>query len=272
MLYPLLNSTDIPTFEANPTQPVKVPRVEYNPDYNPFRKKASPRSTDDWEQLYDVTHMQASATPDAPSLPPEADAPALFDEDAMEMGSDHFQFRGQYILTAVRSGLMIVEQHRAHVRILYERYLKQMQSSSATTQGLLFPEMIHLASSDAQLLDEITDVLSTLGFDITSLGGGSFSIQGIPSGLDGVDASSLLTQMVEDAREEHLGHSALGDLHHRLALTLARNAAIVVGQALSSQEMDTLLADLFQCENPNMTPNGKPVLAILSPQDIDQFF
>ena len=87
------------------------------------------------------------------------------DENDLEMSSEHFQFRGQYILTSVRSGLMIVEQHRAHVRILYEQYMKQMETHSATTQGLLFPEMVQFPPSDAHLVDQISDTLSALGFD-----------------------------------------------------------------------------------------------------------
>ena len=270
---------DIPTFEQHPGQPVRAPRVEYNPDYNPFQKSASPRRTDHWEQLYDISSATDSAMPVTPqpsatSLPSadEAEAAQLFsDENDLEMSSEHFQFRGQYILTSVRSGLMIVEQHRAHVRILYEQYMKQMETHSATTQGLLFPEMVQFPPSDAHLVDQISDTLSALGFDISPLGGGSFSIQGIPSGLDGVDAASLLTQMVEEAREERPGHASLHDVHHRLALALARSASIVVGQALTSQEMDTLLSHLFQCANPNMTPTGKPILTVLSPEDIEGF-
>ncbi|MBO7498573.1 MAG: DNA mismatch repair endonuclease MutL [Bacteroidaceae bacterium] len=263
---------DIPAFEQHPTRPVHAPQVEYNPDYNPFRKSSEKKAAPtDWSQLYEGISKSPSQT--TVLVPDEPVEPSLFPSDELaERSAEHFQFRGQYILTTVRSGLMLVEQHRAHVRILYERYLRQMQTRSASTQGLLFPEMVQLPPSDAVILEQFADDFSMLGFDLTSLGGGSFSIQGVPSGIEGMDASRLLTQMVEEVRSEEAEPSAVRNVHHRLALTLARNTAIVVGQVLSSQEMDTLLSELFQTSNPNLTPTGKTIVSILSQEDIDRLF
>ena len=258
---------DIPTFEQHPSQPVRPPRVEYNPDYNPFRKDSAPRSaTSDWAQLY-----KGLAKPQAAA--PEPDAEPLFAPDEpLERSAEHYQYGGQYILTTVRSGLMMVEQHRAHERILYDRYLSQMQSRAASTQGLLFPEMIQLPPSDALILEQYADDFASLGFDLTPLGAGSFSISGVPADIQGTDAAILLTQMVAEVRDEQTAQPSARNVHHRMALALARSAAIEVGQPLTSPEMDTLLADLFQTSNPRLTPSGKTILTILSHDDVEKMF
>ena len=266
---------DIPVFDTNRTQPVKAPHVEYNPDYNPFRTADTQKKNRDWALLYETARGNQENDVSQPSLPREAEK-KLFGENEIEFSSEHLQYKGQFILVAVRSGLMMVDQHRAHVRILYERYLRQMESQGAGTQGLLFPEMLQLPPSDAVLFDGITPALRSLGFDVSSLGGGSYSVLGIPSGLEGVDVLSLLQQMVEEARTHSTSPAAkspdLSDVNHRLALAMARSAAIVAGQVLTEAEMDTLLGDLFQCSQPNLTPTGKPTLVVLSQEEIDARF
>ena len=266
---------DIPVFDTNRTQPVKAPHVEYNPDYNPFRTADTQKKNRDWALLYETARGNQENDVSQPSLPREAEK-KLFGENEIEFSSEHLQYKGQFILVAVRSGLMMVDQHRAHVRILYERYLRQMDSQGAGTQGLLFPEMLQLPPSDAVLFDGITPALRSLGFDVSSLGGGSYSVLGIPSGLEGVDVLSLLQQMVEEARTHSPSAAAkspdLSDVNHRLALAMARSAAIVAGQVLTEAEMDTLLGDLFQCSQPNLTPTGKPTLVVLSQEEIDSRF
>ncbi len=266
---------DIPVFDTNRTQPVKAPHVEYNPDYNPFRTADTQKKNRDWALLYETARGNQENDVSQPSLPREAEK-KLFGENEFEFSSEHLQYKGQFILVAVRSGLMMVDQHRAHVRILYERYLRQMESQGAGTQGLLFPEMLQLPPSDAVLFDGITPALRSLGFDVSSLGGGSYSVLGIPSGLEGVDVLSLLQQMVEEARTHSTSPAAkspdLSDVNHRLALAMARSAAIVAGQVLTEAEMDTLLGDLFQCSQPNLTPTGKPTLVVLSQEEIDARF
>jgi len=266
---------DIPVFDTNRTQPVKAPHVEYNPDYNPFRTADTQKKNRDWALLYETARGNQENDVSQPSLPREAEK-KLFGENEIEFSSEHLQYKGQFILVAVRSGLMMVDQHRAHVRILYERYLRQMETQGAGTQGLLFPEMLQLPPSDAVLFDGITPALRSLGFDVSSLGGGSYSVLGIPSGLEGVDVLSLLQQMVEEARTHSTSAAAkspdLSDVNHRLALAMARSAAIVAGQVLTEAEMDTLLGDLFQCSQPNLTPTGKPTLVVLSQEEIDSRF
>lgn len=199
---------------------------------------------------------------------------SLYSEESlrdMEKSSEHFQFRGQYIMTSIRSGLLIVDQHRAHVRILYNRYRQQMEGQATPSQGMLFPEIIQLPMSDAAIMDGMMDNLRQLGFDMTSLGGGSFSLQGVPVGIDGLNPVTVVTDMVASMRET--GRMPQGDeMQHRVALSLARNAAIPAGQVLSAPEMSHLLDDLFATDNPNYAPDGKTVLAILPCENIEKMF
>jgi DNA mismatch repair protein MutL len=268
---------DIPAFDFHAGADVHAPRVQVDNNYNPFRssegKSQSQRQTPvDWEQLY--ANIQKS-TPDADYQieEPAEQMQDLFSDEApsgMEMSNCHFQYRGQYILTPVQTGLMMVDQHRAHVRILYERFYNQMHGQKASSQGLLFPEMLRLPPSDAILFQDMLDGLRSLGFDIESLGGGSFSVNGVPTDLKGANPVSVLTQMVETVKEKETGIE--NELQHRIALVMARNTSIVAGQVLSNTEMESLLAELFQCQNPNLTPTGKVIVSVLEQTQIDKLF
>ncbi len=258
---------DIPTYDARGLGDVKVPRVQVNPTYNPFSSHSESRKpVRQWEKLYE----QAAASQTNQSVPNTQNVQSsqnLFQEE-MEMSSQHYQYKGQYILTAVQSGLMMVDQRRAHVRILYERYMKQMQEHNAATQGLLFPELLELSPSDAALLTGILDDVRALGFDITSLGGSSFSIVGAPSGQS--NPVAVVQQMVESVKQQDGAHADA--LHHQLALVLARHNAIEIGEVLTPVQMETLIGDLFQCDNPNLSPSGKTIITILQQEQIDKMF
>ena len=262
---------DIPTYEVGSLTSVKVPRVQYDTSFNPFNSHSETRKpTRQWEKLYEQAAQSTHKNQNTPTTPSSQNAPitqTLFPE-VQEMSSQHYQYKGQYILTAVQSGLMLVDQRRAHIRILYERYLKQMQEHNAATQGLLFPELLELSSSDAAMLTAILDDVRALGFDITPLGGSAFSIVGTPSGQ--VNPVAVVQQMVESVKMQDGVHADA--LHHRLALVLARNNAIEVGEVLTPVQMETLIGDLFQCENPNLSPNGKTILTILQQETIDKLF
>ena len=262
---------DIPTYETGNLTSVKMPRVQYDNSFNPFSSHSEHhKSTRQWEKLYEQAvqnnqnNQNNQATQDNQSI---QDNPTLF-PDSQEMSSQHYQYKGQYILTAVQSGLMLVDQRRAHIRILYERYMKQMREHSAATQGLLFPELLELSPSDAALLTAILDDVKALGFDISPLGGGAFSIVGTPS--EQANPLAVVQQMVESVKMQDGGHTDA--IHHQLALVLARNNAIEVGEVLTPVQMETLIGDLFQCENPNLSPSGQTILTILQQEAIDKMF
>ena len=266
---------DIPAFDFNNVSEVHAPRIKVDSNYNPFRHeegKHQKQTPVDWEQLY-ANIPKAEPTRDYPIEDISTDKEDIFADEtqnSMEMSNSHFQYRGQYILTPVQTGLMMVDQHRAHERILYEKFLRQIEGQKASSQGLLFPEILQLAPSDAVLFQDMTDELRSLGFDIESLGGGSFSINGVPSELEGANPVLVLNQMVEILKEKETGID--NELQHRIALVMARNAAIVTGQALSNQEMESLLSELFRCQNPNLTPTGKIIVSVLEHAQIDKLF
>lgn len=269
--------TEIPVMNSAPDK-VSPPRLNLDPSYNPFAGSDTPsKSTpafeykgksagvEGWDSLYERLSQETkeNAPAQTPDLFPE------LEEDRL-VGNMHFQYRGQYIVSATKAGLMLVEQHRAHVRILYDRYVMQMEKRENATQGLLFPELLTLSPSDASVMESISDDIRSLGFDISSLGGGSFSINGLPAGVEGLVPQKLLENIVGDVREG--GQSELSAYRHHIALSLARSAAIVVGQVLAQEEMDIIMSELMQSSNPNITPDGKRIIALMPPENIEKMF
>ena len=189
---------------------------------------------------------------------------------AEEKSPAHYQYKGKYIMTAVKSGLMMIDQHRAHMRILYDKYMAQMDGRGGASQQMLFPEMVTFTPSEDVLLQKMRQDLDCLGFDLAPLGGGSYSVNGVPAGLDGVDFVKMLKNMVAEYAET--GAPAADGVRRLLALQLARGAAIPYGQVLNNAEMENVVNELFTCSNVNYAPDGKPVVAMLKQQDIERLF
>ena len=261
--FDMQGSPDIPVFD--PTRQVAPPQPKYNADYNPFRKPSVPEG---WTELYEAAIPTASQTNSTASLFDSSDDSSLDvgpQTPLVEKSPSHYQYKGRYLMTAVKSGLMIIDQYRADVRVRYERYMEQFRQHTASTQRLLFPEAVQFAPSEAVVLEKILPELAGIGFEVSSLGGNSFAVNGMPAGLDGLDPVSLLRQLVTEAASD----VQLSDLHARLALGLARSAAIPYGQVLTNDEMESLINDLFSCSNVNYTPDGKAILSILPQTDIE---
>ena len=291
---------DIPVFDPAHDQ-ITAPKVSYDPDYNPFRSTSSkgghlspsyPRTSvspnSDWEQLYDIV----SSGPSTPSekdqslfpadegdLSPLAPHPSPLNTDLSPL---HYQYKGCYIMTAVKSGLMIIDQHRADVRIRYERYLQQLENHTVATQQLLFPESVRFSPAESVVLQKMLPSLTAMGFDLSDLGGNSFAVNGIPAGLEGVDPVTLIRQIVADSEDDSLSDdsaavkstvsSQLSTVNSKVALSLAQCVATPYGQVLSNDEMEQIINELFACSNVNYTPNGKSILTILPQTDIERLF
>lgn len=148
--------------------------------------------------------------------------------------------------------------------------MSQMDHQDNVTQGLLFPELLTLPPSDAQMLDTIMDDVRHLGFDLASIGGGSYSINGLPSGIEGLVPQVLVKNIIDSVRQG--ARPGLSEHRHRIALSLAKAAAIVEGQVLTQQEMDVLMSDLFKSADPNHTPDGRPIIAMLKQSNITKMF
>lgn len=266
---------DIPVYNPDVASSASAPKISLNPHYNPF--KSSPSSgkptavkpvDEQWEQLYEGLNDQDSVEREADIFESESETEINTSQSILaEKSPAHYQYKGKYVMTAVKSGLMIIDQHRAHVRVLYERYLEQIQQQTSHSQKVLFPEVLQFPVSDEVILEKLLPEMSKMGFELDNLGGGSYAVNAIPTGLDGVNPLHLVQDMVFSAKEK--GVKVLDEVHQSLALTLARNAAIPQGQVLSNEEMETLVNDLFACSNVNYTPDGKNVLCILKQQEIE---
>ena len=174
-------------------------------------------------------------------------------------------------MTAVKSGLLVVDQYRAHIRVLYDKYMMQISGNENASQKVLFPEVISFTPSETILLDSIMTDLEKLGFDLTSLGGGSYSVSGVPAGIEGVDYVKLLKSFVDKASDCEQT-SLTSDIHAMIALKMARSAAIPYGQILGNAEMENLINELFASSDVNHTPDGKLIISILKQSDIDNLF
>ncbi|WP_418697922.1 DNA mismatch repair endonuclease MutL [Bacteroides sp.] len=274
---------DIPAFEQS--RPIEPPKVHYDTDFNPFKTSSASsyggggsysRPKVEWEGLYSGLEKASrmnepmEEAPFAEDVPVASSSPLYGSEATIEKGAQHLQFKGRFILTSVKSGLMLIDQHRAHVRVLFDRYMSQISQKQGVSQGVLFPEIIQLPASEAAVLESILDDLSAVGFDLSPLGGGSYAINGIPSGIEGLNPVDLIRNMVHTAMEK--GNDVKEEVQTILASTLARAAAIVYGQVLSNEEMSNLVDNLFACPSPNYTPDGRTVLVTIKEDEIEKLF
>lgn len=277
---------DIPVF--NPNGSTSAPKISFNPQYNPFKQSSQPQrttNTEGWESLYagldtntETPQTDLFGQEDTPvgnvdngetiisSVATAPDATAMIEDKS----PTHYQYKGSYIMTAVKSGLMIINQHRAHVRILYEAYLRQLSEHKVHSQKVLFPEMVQFSVSDSVILEHILPEMTEMGFQLDNLGGGSYAVNGVPAGIEGLNAVTLITDMVAAAIES--GTHVKEEIDHVLALSLARNAAIPQGQVLSNSEMESIVNELFACSNVNYTPSGTPIIVIMQQHDIEHLF
>ena len=278
---------DIPVF--NPNAGTSAPKIDFNPSYNPFKQTArpsKPSAPEGWEDLYagldsggEIRQSKLFGQGEVETMGSGMEEGTIIssavtqsvDETMIEdKAPSHYQYKGCYIMTAVKSGLMIIDQHRAHIRILYEEYLRQLSEHKVHSQKVLFPEMVQFSVSDQTVLDQVLPEMAEMGFQLDSLGGGSYAVNGVPAGIEGLNVIALVNDMVASAMES--GTSAKDEIDQTLALSLARNAAIPQGQVLSNVEMDNIVNELFACSNVNYTPSGEPVIAIMKQQDIEHLF
>ena len=271
---------DIPAFENSPYSGLQMPKTTYNPEYNPFNTSPSSYSrqeTKGWDKLYEGLETHSSSAfsyPEEESCWDEQSEPTLYKQSeeapSVETASRHYQYKGRFIMTSVKSGLMVIDQRRAHICVLYDRYLAQIASRQGATQGVLFPDIVQFSASEIPVLQSIMEDLSFLGFELTDLGGGDYSINGIPSGIEGLRPAELVQNMVHTAMEK--GCKVKEEVQGLLALSLAKAAAIVHGQVLSNEEMNSLVDGLLTSTSPNYTPDGKTALVVIQEDELEKMF
>lgn len=252
---------DIPVYDPR-RDAFDAPRVTYNPSYNPFKSVNDTVAAYPGKTETGITRMEEPPVP--PTLFDTAvETPSLISEKSPV----HYQYKGRYIMTAVKSGLMIVDQYRASLRILYEKYRTQTADHTMVSQRVLFPEAVVFSQADAARLETVLPQLSAMGFELTSLGGGSYAVNAIPAGIDG-DPVALVRSIVSDSDRQ--GSPSMTTAADQLALNLARATAVPYGQLLSNEEMEGLINQLFACNNVNYTPDGRAILCIFPQTDIEQ--
>ena len=259
---------------------IRAPEIKINPDYNPFDQSTSAKSIPgkgsgftptptqrpnltNWQSLYKGLEPDLSDQPEVP-----ADEPVQFRIEEQRTMKSSVQFKNKYILTPVKSGLMVIDQKRAHERILYERLMQVIENHEVASQQQLFPETFEMNASDAILLTSILPDLRALGFDIREFGKNSFIINGTP----GVLHTSSPVEIIESLLEEYKNSPAnlQGKARETVAISLAQASAIQYGQALKPIEISELIDNLFACQTPNFSPKGKKILSIMPLEDFEK--
>lgn len=261
-----------------------VPRINYNPGYNPFNYtsgKITPADSDferpsstssyrrekvpaNWDILFDglkekeeseQTSIPEMSEPVAPVLPATA---------------CYFQIKGRYIVTPVQSGLMLVDQKRAHERILFEKYRETVASHKVAGQKNLFPEVLELSASDFMLIHDLLPDLEYLGFELSASGKNCYAIQSTPPDLSYTHAKEILIELIEHYKNTE--GSIRDKMQERVLLALAKAAAIGYNTSLTCEEMSDMITNLFACKHHNFTPDGKTIIHILNYEDVNSWF
>jgi DNA mismatch repair protein MutL len=230
---------------------------------------ASPSPGDQSDTLYRPPDDADSASP-SPSPNPDGPTPAASAEREETARRPVWGLHDTYIITPIESGMMLVDQRAAHVRVLYERNLVRLREEQGPSQQLLFPHTVDLSPADATLLDDLMPDLEALGFEIGRLSGRTVAVRGVPADVPDGDESAILEDLLEQYKSG--GDAVEDDRRDRLARTMAQESAVRRGQPLSEEERRTLLTDLFECEMPYADPTGTPTLAKWSMEEIDDRF
>jgi DNA mismatch repair protein MutL len=268
------DAPEIPIFD--PSRIAPMPRVNVSPGYNPFHHPHSERQSPSppafgWEQLYQGFEKEREVLPEGDTnlqgVLFSASGPN-HDHPETELYPEHYQYKQKYILTSVKSGLMIIDQHKAHIRILFDKYLEQIRHRKGVSQRVLFPEVLELSAAEAASLPSLMDDLEALGFELSNLGNNCFAVQGVPSEIENVDASLLIRTMIGKSMETDSDVKA--EIQEAMALSLASLTAIPYGRILTSEEMLLMVSQLFASKTPTYTPDGQRVISVISDADMEK--
>ncbi|HEY8779982.1 MAG TPA: DNA mismatch repair endonuclease MutL [Mucilaginibacter sp.] len=266
-----------------PLEEIVAPVISFNPDFNPFntdkkidreipylRNSGEYRSSpipQNWDTLYEISKKETALQQEI-----HEDKSISVDEQDISKPGERalFQVHNRFILSPIKSGFIVINQQAAHERVLYERFLQQLQNHSGLSQQSLFPQSVTLNSSDFELLKELLPDIRALGFDIREFGKNTIVVEGIPADLNNVGEHEMLEQLLEGYKN----NQAILKLDKRdsLARSLARNAATKAGTKMSLEEMNLLVDQLFACEMPNLALNGKLVITTFTLNELLERF
>ncbi|MBI9068884.1 MAG: DNA mismatch repair endonuclease MutL [Salinivirgaceae bacterium] len=268
---------DIPMFRKGET--FSAPEIKINPNFNPFDNQSSnypkPKSyssgaaknIDDWDKLYaGFEKPKDQITPEQQVIPQQQEI-----KSNIELHSGRFfQIKGKYIMTVVKSGLMLIDQKRAHERILFDEYIYKMGSQSGVGQKLLYPQKVELEAIEAELFKDILPEMNRLGFEIEAFGGNSFVVNSIPAEFPDADVNEWVIQIVDVLKENQKDFKEA--IRENLVRSLAKFLSIPYGKILAAEEMAHINDKLFGSQMPNATPDGKTIITILGMDELEKKF
>ena len=268
----------------HPSDHPQQPRILFDPSYNPFAEEASgdgggapatgklARPADPEAQ---DTFPDFTIDPEREDFPPETQG-RLFasdrpqDEDPAPASDKRYTLiNGRYILTHIKTGILLVDPLRAHWRILYEKFLRSVRSRGSLSQQILFPITLTLSPWQIPLFDQVKDELSSAGFHFEPRDGDTVRILGIPPGVGEGQAENLVFCVLDDYKAERPTGEALGQ---NIARSLSRALRMSKPETLTQGEMETLISDLFECEEPSLSPNGKPTFVKIGLDELEKKF
>lgn len=268
---------------------VVQPQIAVDASYNPFQASArnSRSSAENWQKIYaglTAEKMPVSTVPE--SIAPEPVDWSLFTRQSeaepvadkaentevaeLPESARLFQFgNARFVAYTLPDRIVFIDQHRAHYRILYDRYMGQLKQQRGISQGLLFPQLLQLNPARQALFEKVGKELTLLGFDFSDMGGGTYSINGVPDGTTHIPPEALIENLLDGP----LNTGAMGNkLYHTLADRLAMQSAIPVGRKLNEEEMRSLVTLLYASSNPRYAPNGKVIVYPLELGQISKAF
>jgi len=280
---PSLDFNSEMSFEIDYTKQVSQPTVSFNPNYNPFESNVKSASNyrqttettlqkhnkENWQSLYD-NYTQSPELIDQEKFDIEKpiEQKQLFSEHSFQK---KFQVYNRFIVTAHQHGVLVVDQQRAHEQILYEHYKSVKDSNSSTAcQQILFPITIEVTPNDFILINSLNDYFAVLGFEIEAFGKNTVIVRGTPAELGEFNIQEMIESILESYKLNTFDIKM--DPFENLCKSMAKSAAIKYGKQLEEEEMNMILENLFQCENPLYSPSGKPIIMEMSKIDLEAFF
>lgn len=253
------------------------PSIAFNPDFNPFvqtenqskpslyggGRSSSMAPSKNWGSLYEISNHK---------LPEQATLEIDKENEFQPLQKQFMQLHHRYIVSQIKSGIMVIDQQAAHERILYERFLLHLDDRKGASQQSLFPQTVTLSPNDYELAKSLLDDIKSLGFEVREFGKNTLVIEGIPVdlGSTNINETQLFEHLIEGFKNSQ--QELKLDKRDALARSMAKNSAIKAGTVLGQQEMNTLIEELFACKTPNFSISGKPVIQTIALTEIAQKF
>ncbi|MCX6272363.1 MAG: DNA mismatch repair endonuclease MutL [Bacteroidetes bacterium] len=258
-------------------KPVVQPQIRINPDYNPFgsrtrmddplnaRRERS--NKENWEKMFQSQDREQAGEIPAAGTDPEE--PSV---SAAEGNKQLYQFKNRYIVCSVHSGMMLIDQQRAHERVIFEKLLQKDENQEIAPQQELFPVAVKLSSPEASLLNDLLKDIRHAGFVIepSRHQTDTFMVSAVPFNEGNINFQEIIEEMLD--HYQHTGQDARWDRYTRIAASAAKNLSIKGGKAMQTEEMNNLFDELFACRFPEATPDGKSIITIVTMEEIANRF